>query len=72
MAIKVVSPDISHKSDVGGVMLGLRSGAALRHAFETLVQTVRKRAPHAVIQGIAVQRMIEHVDYELILGAKER
>ena len=71
VAIKVVSPDISYKSDVGGVMLGLRSGAVLRHAFETLVRTVRKRAPHAVIEGIAVERMVEHVDYELILGARK-
>ena len=71
VAIKVVSPDIAHKSDVGGVMLGLDSGAALRQAFETLVQTVGKRAPHAAIQGVAVQRMIENVDYELILGAKK-
>ena len=71
MAIKVVSPDISHKSDVGGVILGLDSGAALKHACETLVQTVGKRAPQAVIQGVAVQRMIKDVDYELILGAKK-
>jgi acetyltransferase len=71
VAIKVVSPDISYKSDVGGVMLGLQSSAGLRHAFETLVQTVGKRAPHAAIQGVVVQRMIENVDYELILGAKK-
>ena len=70
VAIKVVSPDISHKSDVGGVMLGLDSSATLKHAFETLVRTVGKRAPHAAIQGVAVQRMIENVDYELILGAR--
>jgi acetyltransferase len=71
VAIKVVSPDITYKSDVGGVMLGLNSGAALRHAFETLLRRVGKRAPHAVIQGVAVQRMIENVDYELILGARK-
>jgi acetyltransferase len=70
VAIKVVSPDISHKSDVGGVMLGLTSAAALKQAFETLLQTVGKRAPQAVIQGVAVQRMVKDVDYELILGAK--
>ncbi len=71
VAIKVVSPDISHKSDVGGVVLGLDSGAAVKQACETLLQTVGKRAPHAVIQGVAVQRMIEDVDYELILGSKK-
>jgi acetyltransferase len=71
VAIKVVSPDISHKSDVGGVVLGLDSGAAVKHGCETLLQTVGKRAPQAVIQGVAVQRMIENADYELILGSKK-
>ena len=71
VAIKVVSPDISHKSDVGGVVLGLDSSSAVRQACETLLQTVGKRAPQAVIQGVAVQRMIENVDYELILGSKK-
>ena len=71
VAIKVVSADISHKSDVGGVVLGLDSSTALKHAWETLMQTVGKRAPQAVIQGVAVQRMIKDVDYELILGAKK-
>ena len=71
VAIKVVSPDISHKSDVGGVVLGLDSGSAVRQACERLLQTVGKRAPQAVIQGVAVQRMVKDVDYELILGAKK-
>ncbi len=71
VAIKVVSPDISHKRDVGGVMLGIDSADALRRAFETLLRTVGKRAPHAAIQGVAVQRMIEDVDYELRLGARK-
>ena len=71
VVIKVVSPDIPHKSDVGGVMLGLSSGGALNQAFETLVQTVRKHAPQAVIEGVAVQRMVQDVDYELILAARK-
>ncbi|HME41726.1 MAG TPA: bifunctional acetate--CoA ligase family protein/GNAT family N-acetyltransferase [Syntrophorhabdales bacterium] len=71
VAIKVVSPDISHKSDVGGVVLRLDSSSAVKKACETLMQTVGKRAPHAVIQGVTVQRMIQNVDYELILGSKK-
>jgi len=69
VAIKIVSPDISHKRDVGGVLLGLDSGSAVKKACDRLMQTVGKRAPHAVIQGFAVQRMIENVDYELMLGS---
>ncbi len=71
VAIKVVSPDISHKSDVGGVLLGLDSGFAVKQAYETILRTVGERTPQAVIQGVAVQRMIQNVDYELILGSKE-
>jgi acetyltransferase len=71
VAVKVVSPDISHKSDVGGVLLGLASGPAVKQAYETMLRTVGERAPHAVVQGVSVQRMIENVDYELILGSKK-
>jgi len=71
VVIKVVSPDISHKSDVGGVIMGIDSGAALKQAYEKLLQRVRKRAPEAAIAGVAVEKMITDVDYELILGAKK-
>ena len=71
VVIKVVSPDISHKSDVGGVILGIDSSAALKEAYEQLIQRVKKRAPEAVLRGVAVEKMIADVDYELILGAKK-
>ena len=71
VVIKVVSPDISHKSDVGGVIMGIDSSAALKEAYEKLMQRVKKRAPAAAIMGIAVEKMITDVDYELILGAKK-
>jgi acetyltransferase len=71
VVIKVVSPDISHKSDVGGVIMGIESGAALREAYETLMQRMKKRAPKAAITGVAVEKMFADIDYELILGAKK-
>jgi acetyltransferase len=71
VVIKVVSPDISHKSDVGGVIMGIDSSAALRAAHEKLMQSVKKRAPAAVITGVAVEKMFTDIDYELILGAKK-
>ena len=71
VVIKVVSPDISHKSDVGGVIIGIDSSAALTEAYEKLMQRVKKRAPEAAIAGVAVEKMITDVDYELILGAKK-
>ena len=71
VVIKVVSPDISHKSDVGGVITGIDSSVALKNAYETLMQSVKKHAPTAVITGVAVEKMFTEVDYELILGAKK-
>jgi acetyltransferase len=71
VVIKVVSPDISHKSDVGGVVMGIDSSAALKEAYEKLLQRVKERAPAAAIMGVAVEQMVTDVDYELILGAKK-
>ena len=71
VVIKVVSPDISHKSDVGGVIMGIDSRAALKEAYEKLMQRVKERAPEAAVTGVAVEKMITDVDYELILGAKK-
>jgi acetyltransferase len=70
VVIKVVSPDISHKSDVGGVVVGIDSSAALKEACEKLLERVKERAPAAAIKGVAVQKMFADIDYELILGSK--
>jgi acetyltransferase len=71
VVIKIVSPDISHKSDVGGVVMGIDSSAVLKGAYEKMIQTVKKRAPTAVITGVAVEKMVTDVDYQLILGTKK-
>jgi acetyltransferase len=71
VVIKVVSPDISHKSDVGGVIMGIDSSSALKEAYEKLMQRVKKRAPEAAITGVAVEKMVTDIDYELILGARK-
>lgn len=71
VVIKVVSPDISHKSDVGGVITGIDSSVALKKAYETLMQSVKKHAPAAAINGVAIEKMFTNVDYELILGARK-
>jgi len=71
VVIKIVSPDISHKTDAGGVAVGIRSDEQLRQTYGTMMTIVRERAPQASIEGIAVQKMIEGIDYELILGSKK-
>jgi len=67
VVLKVVSPQITHKSDVGGVELGLASAADVRAAFDRIVASAKKHAPDATIDGVAVQRM-EPQGIEVIVG----
>jgi len=68
VVLKVASPDISHKSDVGGVALNLRSEQAVLSAFETITRQAQQAQPQAKIQGAHVQRMITS-GQEVIVGA---
>jgi acetyltransferase len=54
--LKILSPDVVHKSDVGGVVLGLGNADAVRHAAEDLLRRVRAARPEARIEGLLVQR----------------
>lgn len=68
-AVKLISPDISHKSDVGGVVLGLHSRKAAAGAACAMEARVRARHPEARIEGFAVETMIERPhSHELIAG----
>ena len=58
VALKILSPDISHKSDVGGVTLDIASAAELTRAAEAMLQRCRALRPQARIEGFTVQRMI--------------
>lgn len=70
VAIKILSPDISHKSDVGGVRLHLRDEVALRKEVEGMMARVRQMRPQARITGLTVQAMVTRpFAQELILGA---
>ena len=57
VVLKVVSPDVTHKSDAGGVRLGLASGEAVRDAYDGIKESVKRREPEARIDGVSVQRM---------------
>jgi acetyltransferase len=70
--IKVLSDDITHKSDVGGVRLALTTAHEARVAAEEMLVNVAKLRPQAVISGFTVQAMIERAGaHELIVGASE-
>ena len=71
VVLKVLSPQITHKTDVGGVALGLQVDDGVRAAFERIVQTAKQRRPEADINGVTVQRMVAAQDgVELIAGVK--
>ena len=72
VAVKVLSEQISHKSDVGGVALHLESAAAAAKAAEEIAARVARRRPDAKIDGFTVQEMIERPRaHELIVGVTE-
>ncbi len=71
VVLKIVSPEITHKSDVGGIRAGIYSDAQLREQYDGLIRSVMQKAPQATITGVTVQKMIEDIDYEIILGEKK-
>ncbi len=66
---KVVSPDIAHKAQIGGVRLGLRSAAEAEEAFASIMASIAARQPSARIDGVLVQPMIGG-GIETIMGLK--
>jgi len=67
VVMKIVSPDVLHKTDVGGVRLSLTSDEAVARAFVEITSSVRRKAPSAWIAGVSVQEMVVG-GRELILG----
>ena len=67
VVLKIASADIAHKSEIGGVIVGLADEAQLRKAFRTLIQRAATHAPQARVDGVVVARMAER-GVETILG----
>jgi acetyltransferase len=70
VVLKILSPQITHKTDAGGVILDLHSETEVREAFETIVNNTKTYDPNAEILGVTVQKMVNKRGYEVILGAK--
>jgi len=69
VALKILSPDITHKSDVGGVALGLDASDDVWSAAVTMEARISKRFPTAQLQGFTVQKMVQRPHaHELIIG----
>ena len=67
VALKIVSPQITHKSDVGGVQLNLGTAEEVTIAFDAIVAAAKRATPDAPIEGVSVQRMAEP-GIEVIVG----
>jgi len=67
VVLKIVSPDVVHKSDVGGVMVNLKDEEEVRTAYKRILQNVKQHVPNARITGILVQEFAPP-GLELIIG----
>ncbi|AWB34625.1 acetate--CoA ligase family protein [Orrella marina] len=67
VVMKIVSPDILHKSEIGGVLLDIEGAAAVRAGFDTLIERARKAVPNARIEGVLVAKQLSG-GVECILG----
>jgi 4-hydroxybutyrate---CoA ligase (ADP-forming) len=70
VVMKIASQDIIHKSDAGGVKVGLANDEQVRTAFNTILQNTKTYKPDANIKGVLVQEMVRS-GKEIILGAKQ-
>lgn len=70
VVLKIDSPDITHKTDAGGVMLDLGTENQVRESFNRILDNARKHKPEAAINGVTVQKMIGGDGYEIIAGSK--
>ena len=72
VVLKIHSPQITHKTDVSGVVLNLASDEAVRRTFDRMVAKAKQVRPDAEIRGVTVQQMITYPNgFELIMGTKK-
>jgi acyl-CoA synthetase (NDP forming) len=68
IVLKIISPQVLHKSDAGGVLIGLNDEKAVRAGYNTIVSNIKKNVPTATIDGILVQEMAPK-STEVIIGS---
>ncbi|NND31642.1 MAG: bifunctional acetate--CoA ligase family protein/GNAT family N-acetyltransferase [Saprospiraceae bacterium] len=70
VVMKIASPDIGHKTDIGGVRLNVQTEVAVKVAFNEIMASARKHYPDANLEGILIERMINKPT-ELLIGANK-
>jgi len=69
VVLKVVSREISHKTDIGGVQLNLKNKTHVKEAYSEMMAAIKEQMPGATTEGVVVQKMLKR-GWEMILGAK--
>ncbi|UCD07629.1 MAG: acetate--CoA ligase family protein [Candidatus Aenigmatarchaeota archaeon] len=70
VVLKISSPDIIHKTDVGGVAIDIGNEEELRDAYRKMIRNVKRKKPRAKINGVVVQEMVPRDSRELIIGGR--
>jgi acetyltransferase len=70
IVMKILSPQIVHKTDAGGVVLDINNENELREAYDRIMRKAKEFNPNADILGVTVQRMVKQKGYEVIIGSK--
>jgi acetyltransferase len=68
VALKIASPDISHRTEIGAVVVGIEGETAIANAYDTVIRNALRSFPNARIEGVLVQEMI--AGFEVFLGLK--
>ncbi len=67
VVLKIASPDIVHKSDVGGVKVGLQNATQVKSAYREMMASIKEKFPKAIVDGVSVQTMAKS-GVEVIMG----
>jgi len=67
VVLKIASPDITHKSDIGGVKLELKTARQVGKAYDSILRAAKQKHPQAMVQGVSVQKMARP-GVEVIIG----
>ena len=71
IVMKIQSPEITHKSDSGGVSLDLQCEESVRKTYKNMIKNVKEKVPNATIDGVTIQKMVKNQSGEFILGSKK-
>lgn len=67
VVLKVISPDIIHKTDVGGVILGAKNEKQVRRDYSNIIENIKRKVPEAKIKGVLIERLV-NPSLEVIIG----